>query len=406
MGATCSAQGADEAALGLAMLSQSGCHSLLRFLEREGPEAVWRASRRRLLQWGLVLSAVDRFEEKRRCFAAEEIRALLARTCVHFLPYGSPYYPLELSQLRYPPAGLFARATEEALSRFRTLPRVTIVGTRRATPYGLRATEAFASAFAAAGVVVVSGMALGIDGRAHQAALDAGALTVAVVGCGTDVVYPQRHRGLYELISGKGVVLSELPPGTAPARWTFPHRNRLLAALGDAVLVTEGSRTSGALQTAGWALELGRPVFAVPGPISMDNHEGCNQLLYDGAGPALDPWVAVEDFLLQTRIERGERRVRKRLEQGDDRRGGSAGRGNSPAGSAAGPVGCLDSSTAYRSKAAAVSIMEALEHGGCSVDSLVGHTGLATRQLTAALAEMELMGLVRRGGPGLYIRAP
>jgi len=233
---------------------------------------------------------------------------------------------------------------------------------------------------------------------------------VAVLGCGVDVVYPQRNRGLYEWISRDGVVLSELPPGTPPARWTFPHRNRLLAALGDAVLVTEGSQTSGALQTAGWALELGRPVFAVPGPITMDGHEGCNRLLYDGAGPALDPGVAVEDFLLQTRIERQERRETGRPAEGDGGRADSSARGSLGApGSAGGAAGWRSSPAGYRSQVTgtcAGSILEALEQGGCSVDSLVGHTGLATRQLTAALAEMELMGLVKRGGPGLYIRAP
>ena len=410
MGAVCPVRGADEAALGLATLGQSGCHFLLRFLEREGPEAVWRASRRRLLDWGLMPSAVDRFEEQRQCFAREQIEALLTRTGVHFLPYGSPYYPQELAQLAYPPAGLFARATEDALARLQRLPRVTIVGTRRATPYGLRATEAFASAFAAAGVAVVSGLALGIDGRAHQAAFDAGGLTVAVLGCGADVVYPRRHRGLYEWIIRGGVVLSELPPGTPPARWTFPHRNRLLAALGDAVLVTEGSRTSGALQTAGWALELGRAVFAVPGPIGVDSHEGCNWLLYEGAGPALDPCVTVEDFLLQTRIERERRRTTERPSKADVGRKDSSARERSAArgiaGKAAGRLGDVGGYRCQATGASVESIMEALEHGGCSVDRLVRHTGLATRQLTAALAEMELMGLVTRAGPGLYIRAP
>ncbi|MFH0915555.1 MAG: DNA-processing protein DprA [bacterium] len=382
----------------------------MRFLEREGPEAVWRASRRRLLDWGLVPSAVDRFEEKRRCFAPEQIAALLTRTGLRFLPYGSPYYPPELAQLSYPPAGLFARATEGALARLQRLARVTIVGTRRATPYGLRVTEAFASAFAAAGVAVVSGLALGIDGRAHQAAFDAGGLTVAVLGCGADVVYPQRHRSLCERIGKEGVVLSELPPGTPPARWTFPHRNRLLAALGDAVLVTEGSRTSGALQTASWALELGRVVFAVPGPIAADSHEGCNRLLYEGAGPALDPCVTVEDFLLQTRIEREERRVAERPDEGLGGRDGSSARARfADSGSADRVAERLDDAGRYRCQgtvACADGIMEALENSGCSVDSLVGHTGLAPRQLTAALAEMELMGLVMRAGPGLYIRAP
>ncbi len=183
---------------------------------------------------------------------------------------------------------------------------MTIVGTRKATAYGARAAEAFAAAFASRGVAVVSGMALGIDGRAHRASLEVGGLTVGVLGCGADIVYPRSHRTLYERILEQGVILSELPPGTPPGRWTFPQRNRLLAALGDAVLVVEGSRLSGAMQTADRSLELGRPVFAVPGPISVESHSGCNQLLYEGAVPAVDPCVTVEDFFLQTRIHTNE----------------------------------------------------------------------------------------------------
>ena len=143
------------------------------------------------------------------------------------------------------------------------------------------------AAFAARGVAVISGMALGIDGRSHEAALEAGGMTVAVLGCGADIVYPARHRSLYELIAGKGLILSELPPGTPPAAWTFPHRNRLLAALGDAVVVIEGAPTSGAMQTADQAAGLGRPVFAVPGSIYSDNQRGCNLLVRDGvdSGP-------------------------------------------------------------------------------------------------------------------------
>jgi DNA processing protein len=401
---------ADEAALGLAFLSQYGCCSLLRLVEREGPEAVWQASRRRLLDWGLVASAVERFEEKRRRFEVEEVRALLTRTGLRFLAYGTTYYPQELAHLRHPPAGLFARGDEAALTRLRSVPRIAIVGTRRATPYGLRVTDRFASAFAEANVAVVSGMALGIDGRAHEAALAAGGLTVAVLGCGADVVYPRRHRGLYESIGTNGVILSELPPGTPPARWTFPHRNRLLAALADAVLVIEGSLTSGALQTAGWGLDLGRPVFAVPGPIAVDRHEGCNRLLYEGAGPAIDPCATVEDFLQQTRIERKER-----LEATCSGRGGVVGETLLAGGgcSAAEDGRRLSGgfSGALREACPIVGshvgrILEALDQGACSVDSLVGHTGLAVRQLTAALAELELAGLVTRGGPGMYIRAP
>jgi DNA processing protein len=387
MAATRGARKAVEAALGLAWLSQSGCHSVLRLLEQEGSEAIWRASRRRLLEWGMVASAVTGFEEKRRRFVVEEAEALLIRTDLRFLPYGSAHYPVELVHLRFPPAGLFVRAADAALEWLLAAPRVTIVGTRRATAYGLRTTEAFASAFAARAVAVVSGMALGVDGRAHQAALEMQGLTVAVLGCGADLVYPRRHRWLYEKIAEGGIILSELPPGTAPARWTFPHRNRLLAALGDAAIVVEASRTSGALQTANWALELGRPVFAVPGQIHADCHEGCNMLLYDGAIPALDPCVTVEDFLLQTRIERGQRRATD--SPGRPQRGGGVGRY---------PLHVVG--------AGGEGILEALESGPSSVDGLVSRTGLTARAIMAALAELELGGFTTRAGPGIYIRAP
>jgi DNA processing protein len=387
MAAPRSAQGGIEAALGLAWLSQSGCHAVLRMLEREGPEAIWWASRRRLLEWGMAPSAVMGFEEKRRRFALEEAEALLTRTGVRFLPYGSEYYPVELGHLRFPPAGLFVRAAETALECLLAAPRVTIVGTRKATVHGLRTAEAFASAFAARAVAVVSGMALGVDGRAHQAALETRGLTVAVLGCGADLVYPRHHRWLYEKIAEAGIILSELPPGTAPARWTFPHRNRLLAALGDSAVVVEASRTSGALQTANWALELGRPVFAVPGPINTDGHQGCNMLLYDGAIPALDPCVTVEDFLLQTRIERRQRRATDDARR--PQRGGEAER-YPLRGVVAGGEG----------------ILEALESGPSSVDGLMSRTGLTARAITAALAELELGGFAMRAGPGIYIRAP
>ncbi|OFW60531.1 MAG: DNA protecting protein DprA [Actinobacteria bacterium RBG_16_64_13] len=380
-------QKAYEAALGLAWLTQTGCHSLLGPLRREGPERVWRATPRCLLAWGVSRLAVDRFEEKRRGFCTADARASLAGAGLRFVPYGSRLYPVELAHLPLPPAGLFARGDDEALERLACMPRVTIVGTRRATAYGLRVTEALATAFAGKGIAVVSGMALGVDACAHDSAMKAGGLTVAVLGCGADIVYPPRNRGLYEKAATIGMVLSELPPGTAPARWTFPHRNRLLAALGDAVLVTEASSTSGALQTASWALELGRPVFAVPGSIYVEGHKGCNLLLRDGAAPVIDPCATVEDFLLQTRIERGDRQM-------------CAGRRGAPCGG-----GIRNETTRDRERRGGL-VLEALASGPLSVDGLCRRTGLPPRELSATLAELELAGLATRAGPGMYIRAP
>ena len=375
-----------QAALGLAWVSGANGHSMLRLLREESPHEVWTASVARLEERGLNREAAKRFDENRRSFSAAGAQDALRASGLRFVPLSDPYFPAELRQLALPPAGLFMRGTPAALAALLTTPRVTIVGTRRATAYGTRAAETFAMAFAAAGVAVVSGMAFGVDTRAHKAALAMGGLTVAVLGCGADVVYPGSNRWLYDKIAEEGIVFSELPPGTRPAPWTFPHRNRLLAALGDAVLVAEGSRTSGALQTANAALELGRPVFAVPGSIYAEGYRGCNHLLHEGANPAIEAEGAVEDFLFQTRIERGPRQMRS------DRRGASAGR--SP--------GEPDSPTETRNEI----VRSALVSGSCSVDAVVVRTGLQAREVAAALAELELERSVTKVGPGMFARAP
>jgi DNA processing protein len=375
------------AALGLAWTVQSGSHSVLRLLGRVGLEELWTAGVASLKDWQMDRRAASRFVEVRRAFSPGQALETLAAAGLRFIPYGSLFYPSALAHLTYPPAGLFARAGEASLSVLRSSPRITIVGTRKATPYGLRAADAFTEAFARAGVVVISGLALGIDGRSHQAALSAGGPTVAVLGCGADVVYPRRHRALYEAIAGTGAILSELPPGCPPSRWTFPQRNRLLAALADAVLVVEGSVTSGAMQTAGEAAALGRPVFVVPGPIGVDNHRGCNLLLYEGAFPAIDPRWTVEDFFHLTRMERGERT--KPLTAA------------APGPGAAGP-GALAEPAGGEKEA----ILRCVAAGATSVDGLVDRTGMTARCVAAALAELELAGLVTRAGPGLFIRAP
>ena len=323
-----------RAALALAYLCHSGGSSILKLLKTMSPEQIWTAPEPRLVAEGMSQAAARRFAKARCAQVHRQAESGLRASGLRFVAYGTPDYPQELTNLSHPPAGLFFKGEEERMEELLRLPRVTIVGTRRATAYGTRAARDFAAAFAARGIAVVSGMALGIDGRSHEAALDAGGLTVAVLGCGADVVYPPRHRGLYQLLVQRGLVASELPPGAPPSKWTFPNRNRLLAALGDAVVVIEGSPTSGAMQTADQAAILGRPVFAVPGSIYVDNHRGCNLLLRDGAAPALDPDTTVEEFLLQTRIERGERRplerdgkgVRRGIEQDPFRELVAAGR--------------------------------------------------------------------------------
>ncbi len=160
---------------------------------------------------------------------------------------------------------------------------VAIVGSRRATPQGLALARDLAAALVERGAVIVSGLAHGIDAAAHEGALRAGGTTVAVLGCGVDVPYPRRNRDLARRIRERGALVSEYWPGTPPAPWRFPARNRIVAGLAGAVAVVEAGRRSGALITADFALELGRPVLAVPGWPGAVASEGCNALLRAGA---------------------------------------------------------------------------------------------------------------------------
>jgi DNA processing protein len=168
-------------------------------------------------------------------------------------------------------------------------PRVAIVGTRAATPMGIADAREIAAFCARAGITVISGLAIGIDGAAHAGALDAGGLTVGVVATGLDVVYPRRHEHLYARVRERGLIVGENGYGTQPLPWRFPIRNRIIAALADAVVVVEATSSGGARITANDAARFGRDVYALPGSRRNPAAAGCNALLLDGAKPLLDP---------------------------------------------------------------------------------------------------------------------
>lgn len=188
-------------------------------------------------------------------------------------------YPAALRELHDPPAVLWSLGDWSAL---RT-PVVAVVGTRRASAYGQRIARELVGALARGGACIVSGMALGIDAIAHRAALDNGGRTVAVLGTGADVTYPKAHSALHREIISRGLVLSELPPGARSDGGSFPRRNRIIAGLATLTIVVEAPFKSGALITSTCALDLGRDVAAVPGPIDMPQSQGTNQLIRDGA---------------------------------------------------------------------------------------------------------------------------
>lgn len=190
--------------------------------------------------------------------------------------------PACLGELPRPVAGLWYIGDAEALdgAPFR---HVAIVGTREASPYGVRVAERLAAACARAGLVVVSGLARGVDAAAHRAAMEAGGATIGVQGTGVDVPYPASHRALHAAICQRGTVLSELEPGTTATPGCFPRRNRIIAALAQVTVVVEAGYKSGAINTASQALELGRVVAAVPGRIDEERAQGSNGLIRDGA---------------------------------------------------------------------------------------------------------------------------
>lgn len=213
---------------------------------------------------------------------------------IRFVPFFDKAYPERLKTIADPPYALFVRGKIPRDSR----PAVAIVGARKCSAYGEREAIRFASGLASCGVQVISGMARGVDGAAGRGALSVGGDSYAVLGSGVDVCYPRENRGLYEDLMEKGGILSEQLPGAAPRREYFPRRNRIISGLADAVLIMEAGERSGSLITADIALEQGKDVFALPGPVDSPLSRGCNELIRQGAGILLSPGELAEDLKL------------------------------------------------------------------------------------------------------------
>jgi DNA processing protein len=272
--------------LGLAWMA----HALSRDLQRAarvagGPQHLWAGDAPHMASW--LRQGTDdalRAVRARDAFRAYDARQALAARGITHVPITSPGYPSRLLRIFDPPFGLFGvGAVMPALQRGEQGPVVAIVGSRRPTGAGRRLASEIAGALAQRGAVVVSGLARGIDGAAHEGALDAGGVTIAVLGSAVDRVHPRRHQALAERIAIDGAVISEYWPGTDAAPWRFPARNRIVAGMADAVVVVEAAARSGALITADFAMENGTPVLAVPGWPGAEMSAGSNALLRAGA---------------------------------------------------------------------------------------------------------------------------
>lgn len=282
----------------------------------------------------------------------------------HLLTLADSVYPAGLLAMADPPPVLYATGRIELLAR----PALAIVGSRSATRQGEATAEAFAAGLARAGLVIVSGLALGIDAAAHRGALDADGGTIAVVGTGADVVYPAAHRALTERIRARGLVLCELPLGTPAVAFNFPRRNRLIAGLARGVLVVEAALRSGSLITARLAAEQGREVFAIPGSIHSPVAKGCHRLIREGAKLV----ESVQDVLEELRI--------------------APAAATNPAPSGSG----THSATARARAPAQQALLDALGHDPASLDTLAERTGRPAGELSALLLELELTQDIER----------
>ncbi|MBE6977609.1 MAG: DNA-protecting protein DprA [Ruminococcaceae bacterium] len=227
---------------------------------------------------------------------AEDILRQCQRLKIHILTYRDAAYPSRLRNISDPPMVLYYKGV---LPEFDSIPLIAVVGTRKASGYGLTTAKRMGSQIAECGGVVVSGMAFGIDGMAMRGALSKGAPVIGVLGSGADVVYPSSNRSLYADVEVNGCLLTEFAPGTPPMKWNFPKRNRIISGLCCGVLVVEAPEKSGALITARRAADQGRDVFVVPGNIDVASCKGSNGLLRDGAIAVSSGWEVVSEYAAQ-----------------------------------------------------------------------------------------------------------
>jgi DNA processing protein len=327
--------------------------------------SAWEASRRRFLEAGLDERATEAIIRGRPAIDPPALLDRCAKLGLLVWIWEDPDYPPRLKELPSPPPVLYGRGTLVEADGL----AAAVVGTRRSTAYGREAARRFAQALAAGGITVVSGMARGIDGEAHAAALEGGGRTIAVLGCGADVVYPPEHGRLARRIAESGAILSDYPPGTPPDAANFPPRNRIIAGLAFATLVVEAGEESGALLTACYAADYGRDVFAVPGSIFHPASKGCNRLIGDGAQPALSP----EDVLAALDVQRTAPALQMRM---------------------AAPENPVEER-----------ILDELGPEPLHIDRLRERIGLPVETVSGALAVMELKGMVRTVGGMQYVAA-
>ena len=326
-------------------------------------ESAWTATESSLVEAGLGLKLVREFLDARKSIRLEAELEQIQAKGIQILTLDDIGYPQKLLTIEQPPPVIYVKGCLEESDDF----SVAIVGTRNTTAYGRQVAQELAQFLARNGITVISGLARGIDSVAHTAAVNEGGRTIAVLGCGVDVVYPPEHRQLSERIIGQGALISDYYPGTPPDGINFPPRNRIISGLSLAAVIVEAGEKSGALITAEFAASQGREVFAVPGPIYAPHCKGTNRLIRDGAMPLTDFNELLEALEL-SQVE--EYRYAKKILQKDE-------------------IEEL--------------LTEVIKSEPLHIDEIKNSTGLTMEKVSAALVMMELKGMVRKVGNLTYI---
>lgn len=328
------------------------------------PQAAWRADRQELAKVGLPKDALTSLLNQRQKLNVDSYVENITKRGIKFVAIDDSLYPQRLKNIPDPPPLLFLKSSLTLARINQLLARkvIAIVGTRQVTSYGREVTEKLTAALVVRGFTIVSGLAIGVDGIAHGTTLNYGGTTIAVMGAGVDVIYPLSHKELYDtILEHAGAVVSEVAPEKRVIRGVFPARNRIISGLCEAVLVTEGAIDSGSLITARAALEQGRDVFAVPGPINSVMAEGTNYLIKQGAKLV----TTVEDILEELGYEANLTNLSNLKEP---------------------PKG----QTSEEQKIIALLLIEPMDF-----DALVNATKITPSQLASVLSIMEIKGKVK-----------
>lgn len=328
------------------------------------PKLIWLENRKTLKELSVPEGVIDKLEQARQEIDPDKLVAQYQQTEINWLTIFDEDYPPTLKQIYDPPVLFYFKGEIKR----RDNQAIAVVGTRKVTGYGRAVTEKFTYDLATAGLTIVSGLARGVDSIAHRTAIDAGGRTIAVLGGGLNKIFPPENVSLVKkIIAGSGAVISEFPPDYPSLPGNFPTRNRIIAGMSRAVLVTEAAEDSGSLITARLALECGREVFAIPGPITSNLSKGPADLIKEGATLAFEP----ADLLQGLGIDQPIKTVTIKVDQ----------------------LSSIEQA-----------ILKSLEEDSKHIDELVRQLQMSSATVSAALIKMEIAGLVKSLGGGQYTR--